>query len=99
MCLVPACGPLAPHLAGGRPPVGPYRAILLVPGRFDPSDITIRARGTNTPRTAPGHHGATHGPRPRMPARPPEHALNCENNSLTPFAPNFGNGYVLSKIS
>ena len=35
----------------------------------------------------------------KTPARPAEYALNCENNSLTPFAPNFGNGYVLSQTS
>ena len=35
----------------------------------------------------------------RMPARPAEHALNCGNNSLTPFALNFDNGYILPQIS
>jgi hypothetical protein len=34
-----------------------------------------------------------------MPARPAEYALNCENSSLTTFAPNLGNGYVLPQIS
>jgi hypothetical protein len=35
---------------------------------------------------------------PRMPARPAEHPLNCEDTLLTPFAPNLGNGYVLPQI-
>jgi len=52
----------------------------------------------NAPRDGarpPGHQALRTAISTRMPARPAEYALNCGNNSLTPFAPGLGSGYVI----